>query len=79
MLSVEASIADTNAVKWAAFLKIAPLKGRSLAVADSLGSHTYAGTTNAVTLALRSGTNVTEKATLRLSAGGGKRDLIQGK
>ena len=71
-LTIESSIADTNAVKWASSLRLAPLRGRTLAVADSLGSRTYASTTNTVTLALRPGTNATEKVTLRLSPGGGR-------
>ena len=71
-LTIESSIADTNAVKWASAIRLAPLKGRSLAVADSLGSHTYASTTNTATLALRPGTNTTERVTLRFSPGGGK-------
>ena len=71
-LTIESSIADTNAVKWASSLRFASLKGRSLAVADSLGSCTYASTTNTVTLALRPGTNATEKVTLRLSPEGGR-------
>lgn len=71
-LTIESSLTGTNAVKWASSLRLAPLRGRTLAVADSLGSRTYASTTNTVTLALRPGTNATEKVTLRLSPGGGR-------
>ena len=71
-LTIESFFPGTNAVKWASSLRLAPLKGRSLAVADSLGSRTYASTTNTVTLALRTGTNATEKVTLRLSPEGGR-------
>ena len=71
-LTIESTIVDTNAVKWASSLAVAPLRGRRLEIADSLGTRSLANTTNSVSIALRPGTNVTEKISLRFIPSGGK-------
>ena len=69
-LTVESSITDTNAVKWASTLTLAPLKGRKLEIVDALGTRTYANTTNSVTLALRPGTNALQRLSIGLGQSG---------
>ena len=70
-LSIESTIADTNAVKWSSSLAVVPLRGRRLEIADSLGTRSLANTTNSVSIALRPGTNVTEKVAIRFTPGCG--------
>lgn len=61
-LSIESTIADTNAVKWASSLRLAPLAKRSLAVKTPDASLSLATTTNITEISLRPLTNATQRA-----------------
>lgn len=64
-LTVESTIADTNAVKWASALKLAPLKARPLSVATPNGMLSLSSTTNVTEILLRPVTNAIQRTELR--------------
>ena len=61
-LTIESTISDTNAVKWASSLRLAPLAKRSLAVKTPDASLSLATTTNITEISLRPLTNATQRA-----------------
>ena len=64
-LAVEATIADTNDVKWVSTLKIAPLKARLLSVTTPTVKLSLSSTTNITEILLRSATNAVQRTELR--------------
>jgi hypothetical protein len=64
-LTVESTIADTNAVKWASSVKLAPLKARPLSVATPTGMLSLSSTTNITEILLRPATNAVQRTELR--------------
>ena len=60
-LSVESSIADTNAVKWASSLRVAPLVNRPLSVKTPESFLSFSTTTNVTEISLRPQTNATQR------------------
>lgn len=64
-LAVEATIADTNDVKWVSTLKIAPLKARPLSVTTPTVKLSLSSTTNITEILLRPATNAVQRTELR--------------
>ena len=60
-LTVESTIADTNAVKWASALKLAPLKARPLSVTTPAAKLSLSSTTNITEILMRPATNATQR------------------
>jgi len=61
-LTVESSIADTNAVKWASTLRLAPFANRPFTVKTPDASLSFTTTTNVTEISLRPLTNTLQRA-----------------
>jgi hypothetical protein len=61
-LAIESSIADTNAVKWASSLRLAPFANRPFTVKTPDASLSFTTTTNVTEISLRPLTNTLQRA-----------------
>ena len=61
-LTVESSIPDTNTVKWASTMRLAPFANRPLTVKTPDASLSFSTTTNITTISLRPLTNALQRA-----------------
>lgn len=61
-LTIESSIADTNAVKWASSLRLAPFANRPFTVKTPDASLSFTTTTNVTEISLRPLTNTLQRA-----------------
>lgn len=64
-LTVESTIVDTNDVKWASALKLAPLKARPLSVTTPAAKLSLSSTTNITEILMRPATNATQYTEFR--------------
>lgn len=68
MLTIESSIADTNAVKWVSSLRLAPLANRPLTVKTPETTLSLSTTTNITEIATRPLTNTTQRIEFNFTA-----------
>ena len=64
-LTVESTIADTNAVRWVSDLRLAPLANRPLKVTTPETTHSFSTTTNVTTICTRPLTNAVQRAEMK--------------